>query len=275
MKEIPHSSPVRAQVLRRRCAILTIALGFVLFGSQSSLGASVAVIGDVVGAEAWCDLLTSNDHECVNLSGAGPVSLEPYDVVINLGWADPDGLLADHMRMAKGVITWGNAPDLLGIDTDSTVQDWIGANAYGTTVGPHLIIMEEDPILGRLEFGLHLWHCLNGPPCSAILDTSGHPDAKVIGEYLPRPVEPIDSEFAILRNTWMGGQSVYFTNGIAPGVDQVIEGIIVRAVGLLSVSSPTVSSSIPTVSAWGLAVMALLVLTAGTLVMAARRRPAH
>ena len=103
MKEILPSSPVRAQVLRRRCAILTITLGFLLLSTQPSFGASVAVIGDVVGAEAWCDLLMSNDHECVNLTGAGLVSLEPYDVVINLGWADPDGLLADHVRIGKGV----------------------------------------------------------------------------------------------------------------------------------------------------------------------------
>ena len=270
MTEIPHSGPVHARVLRRRCATLTIALGFVFLGSQSSLGASVAVIGNVVGAEVWCNLLTSNGYECVNLTGIGPVSLDPCDVVINLGWSDPDGLLADHMRlgMGKGVITWGDAPDLLGIDTDSTVQDWIGGNAYSTTIGPHLIIMEEDPIPGGLEFGYHLWHCEDGPPCSAILDISGHPDAEVIGEYLPRPAEPVDYEFAILRNAWMGGQSIFFTEGIVPGDDQVLNDVIVRAVGALT-------RRVPAVSTWGLAVMALLVLTAGTLVMAAQRRPAH
>ena len=227
--------------------------------SHPALGETrVAVIGDATH-QVWCTLLQENGYGCSSLPGTGPDGpLDNYDVVIHVGtWPDPEGILADFMRAGKGVITWSTVPDILGIRTDPTVQAWIGANTWAQASG-QLVTATRDPILGTLPVGTVVADCFFSL-CTILQDTSGHPGAKPLATF----GWPGSGGIGILRNTWEGGQSVYLTEYIDPGYPPD-EEIILNAVRVLS-------QPIPTVSEWGLVVMTLLVLAAGSVVLRRRR----
>jgi len=244
-------------------ALTPLVRGILVLGvlvSHPALGQTrVAVIGDTGGALSWCTLLEQNGYECSNLPGSGPDGpLDAYDVVIHTGtWADPEGMLADFMRAGKGVITWSNVPDFLGINTNPTVQAWIGANTWAEASG-QLVTATRDPILGTLPVGTVVADCVFSL-CTILQDTSGHPGAKALATF----GWPGSDGIGILRNTWEGGQSVYLTEYIDPGYPQD-DQIILNAVRVLT-------QSIPTVSEWGLVMMTLLVLAAGSVVLRRRR----
>ncbi|MGD2111519.1 MAG: hypothetical protein PVI86_19250 [Phycisphaerae bacterium] len=165
------------------------------------------------------------------------------------------------MRSGKGVITWASVPFELGIDSDPTVQAWIGANRY-TGGSSQIVTTAVDPVLGDLPIGTVLSDCA-ASVCPALADTSGHPHAKVLAE-----LDAIDGgpdAFAILRNYWQGGQSVYLTEYINPGSPQD-DQIILNAVRELS------RGPVPAVSHWGLAALGLLTLAAGSVLIRGRNR---
>jgi len=191
----------------------------------------------IIGGESWCTLLEENGYECSNLPSTGPDGpLDTYDVLINVSrdWSDPEGMLAEFMRAGKGVITWSDVPRVLGINSDPTVQAWIGANAWVQTSGA-LLSTARDPILGTLPVGTVVLDC-GFSVCPALRDTSGHPGAKALAAF-GGPESPF---IGILRNTWEGGQSVYFTDYISPGYP-LDDEIILNAVRVLSQTIPAVS----------------------------------
>ncbi len=246
------------------CGSVCVLLVLVVCTAKAPAAGSVAVIGAGGGHAYLCAALGDLGVECTVFPNAGPSeSLDTFDVVIILSqvWTDPDGTLTDVMRAGHGIILWGSAPTTLGIHNDPTVRAWIGANSWGVTSGP-LHTEAFDPILGLRPPGTQLSDCGLGL-CAAMADTAGHPDAKVLASF--------GGAIGILRNRWEGGQSVYFTDlitGIPPGPE-----LFVNAVRELRPPPP-----IPAVSQWGLAVMTLLVVAAGTVVMRRResvRRLAH
>lgn len=205
-------------------------------------------------AEQWCDLLETAGHTCTTFPLTGPdTSLAGFDVIIDLSdeWADPQGLLAEHVRSGKGVIVWGTAPHALGLDSNATVQAWIGANAVasGSTA---LRTVATDPLFGSAPVGTLVVNC-GDSICAALDDTIGHTNAKALAVF------DLFGTIGVLRNEWQSGQSVFLTDEITPR-SPLHQDIILRAVNL-------VGPPIPTVSHWGLAVMTLLLLSAGSVVL--------
>jgi len=225
-------------------------------------GRNVAVIdGDWLipgpGAD-WCALLQSHGHQCSLLPKEGPAGpLDPFDVVIDLShdWSDSAAMLPDFMRAGKTVVTVFGAPLFLGIDSDPTVQAWIGANGF-TSPSDRLLTTDVDPILGNISVGTQVGNCADGP-CSGLTDTSGHASAKVLARFNV-PGSPI----GIMRNLWEGGVSVYLANVIYPG-SPLADQIILNAV---EARTP----SIPALSVWCLILLALALGVAGALII--RRR---
>ncbi len=200
---------------------------------------------------AWCQFLINNGHACTVYPKEGPTDpLDPFDVVIDMSfqWADPTGTLADFMRSGKTVITAKDAPAGLGIQSNSVVQDWIGANAYESGE-LDLVTVAHDPILGNIPVGTFLTDCGAGA-CLSLRDTTGHPGAKVLATFA-------DNSLGIMRNVWEGGVSVFITDNISPGGNGQIILNAVRAREL----------TIPTVSDCGLLIMALTVAIGGTIVV--------
>jgi hypothetical protein len=146
------------------------------------------------------------------------------------------------------------------VDSDPRVQAWIGANRY-TGGDLQIVTTATDQVLGDLPVGTVLGDCAFSV-CPALADTSGHSHAKVLAEL--SPVDGGPEAIAILRNYWESGQSVYLTEYIWPNND-LDRAIILNAVRELS------RGPIPTVSHWGLAVLALLLLSAASVVI--QRRP--
>ena len=166
-------------------------------------------------------------------------------------------MLADFMRAGKTVITSGGAPYALGVDTDSTVQAWIGANGYINPSG-RLITTALDPILGKTPVGTTVANCADGP-CAGLTDASGHPFAKVLARFTDWPYNP---PIGIMRNFWEGGVSVYLTNVISPVWTPSTTWIILNAV--------EARNTIPTLNAWGLLFLAVGIGIAGVVLI--RRR---
>ena len=83
--------------------------------------------------------------------------MDEFDIVIDgsRDWTDPDGVLADFMRSGKRVILIGSVPELLGVDTDPTVQAWIGAN-MSVADGRGVVTVAEDPMLPGMPVGMKL-----------------------------------------------------------------------------------------------------------------------
>ena len=208
--------------------------------------------------QIWCDFLQAEGFDCTLFpEDSPPTSLDGFRVVIDLSneWADPEGLLADHLRKGWGVITWGDAPAALGpLWSNPTVSAWVGANYSSYGFGP-LITTESDAVLGSTPVGTVIGFC-GDEGCDALLDTSGHPNAKILARY-EEPEAPI----GVLRNTWNGGQSVYFSREIMPlDISPMDRDIVRRAVTALS------QPIVPAVSDWGLVCLGLLLLTAGSVV---------
>jgi hypothetical protein len=235
-------------------------------GAALASGKNVAVIdsGAVfpgTEAQAWCQLLIDHGHTCTPFPKQGPTGpLAPFDAVIDLSydWADPTGTLADFMRAGKTVIIQGGAPNKLGVDTDATVQAWIGANGY-ISPSNRLITTALDPILGNTPVGTTVASCADGP-CAALTDASGHPFAKVLARFTDWPNNP---PIGIMRNFWEGGVSVYLTNVISPVWTPSTNWIILNAV--------EARNTIPTLHGWGLLALALGIGAAGTIVLRGRR----
>jgi len=226
-------------------------------------GKNVAVIDNGDGAgPAWCQFLTEHGHTCTGFPKEGPTApLDPFDVVIDLShdWSDPTGTLADCMRAGKTIITWDSAPAALGIDTNATVQAWIGANGFISPVD-RLFTTALDPILGNTPVGTQIANCADGP-CSGLTDASGHPFAKVLARFTDYPFPP--PPIGIMRNYWEGGVSVYLTYVISPVWDPSTSWIILNAVEARNI--------IPTVSTWGLLALVLGLGVSGTIVLRRRR----
>ena len=231
-------------------------------GQVAWAGGTVAIINEggptpFLG-EIWCTFLEDNGYVCTVFPTTGPDGpLAEFDVVIDMSdeWTDPTGMLADHMRAHKGVIVWGWAPSALGIDADPTVQAWIGANG-SSSGGDFLLTTAVDPILGDLPLGSYLEDCADSF-CRGVSDTAGHPNAKILARW-DRGVGPI----GLMRNTWEGGQSVYFTDPFGPPA-ALHEEILLNAMRELT-------NPVPAVSEWGMLILALLVVTCGSIVLPRR-----
>lgn len=224
----------------------------------------VAVIdatpGGGVSGVSWCNPLTGSGYDCTLFPHTGPTTpLAAFQVVIDLSetWTDPTSSLADFMRARKGVILWHGAPGALGIETDPIVQAWVGAK-YLTLGNGVLLTTASDPILGSTPPGTIIGGCGDGP-CAGLGGESEFPNAKVLARW-----EFGTSSVGILRNTWEGGQSVYFPLNFGPS-DPFEAEILLRTVGILS-------RPIPTMSAWGVTITALVLLIAGSVLIRRRHR---
>ncbi len=221
----------------------------------------IAVIGRAEFAQPWCELLGENGYDCVVLPNTGPTgTIQAYQVIVDVStaWSDSDGQLADHVRAGRSVITWGSTPETLGIDTDPVVQAWIGANSLDWA-GDTLLTTTTDPILGDLPVGTLLEDCADSF-CPGLADFSGHPNVKVLAR-LAYGLGPA----GILRNTWQGGQSAYFTEPISVG-NPVHQQIILNTVREL------LRPTIPAASHWGVIILGLLFLSGGSVLIVRRRR---
>jgi hypothetical protein len=232
----------------------------IVSGETAFAGKNVAVV-DNFGAEgeSWCDFLMDNGHTCTLFPKEGPTApLDPFDVVIDMSgdWTDPAGSLADFLRAGKTVITVDVAPGTLGVQSNPTVQAWIGANAI--EVGElDLITVTSDPILGETPPGTFVTDCGAGV-CLALLDTSGHPNAKVLAAFA-------DDAIGIMRNVWEGGASVFFTDNINPGgAGDIHNEMILNAVRARELT-------VPTLGQWGLLVLALALAAGGSAIVIDRK----
>jgi hypothetical protein len=242
-----------------------LAAGFGLCFGPIVFAANVAVIDEEDGAPVtvglqWCELLQNNGFSCTRFPSTGPTgSLETFDVVVDLSptWTDPGGTLAQRLQAGKGVITWGWAPGALGISTNPTVRAWIGANS-STNNCDHLLTLERDPIFGSLPPGTSIGNCGDGP-CPSLLDTSGHPDTRILASY------PCGGGIGVLRNTWEGGQSVYLQVYITPGDGPHDDEIILSTVRALG-------KAIPATSIGSLIIMTVAIVAAGIIVRSRRAK---
>lgn len=186
-------------------------------------------------AQEWCDFLASHGHNCTLFPEAGPSEpLDSFDVAIDLShtWSDSAETLADFLRAGKTVITVHDAPFALGIESNPTVQAWIGARDYLNGANA-MYTVTTDPILGSIPPGTFVSDC-SAAFCGALREIA--PGAKVLGAY----TEFSDPEPAgILRNIWNGGVSVFLTNFISPGIP-LHEEIILNAVNARDLTIPAV-----------------------------------
>ena len=210
----------------------------------------------VTVGQLWCAFLQNNGYDCTLYPKTGPTEpLNQFDVVVDMSeeWTDPDGILAQHLQKGRGVITWGRAPGALGL----SINPWIGANDTVNSCD-ELVTLVRDPILGSIPPGTVVAFCGDGP-CWNLLDTNGHPDAKVLARF----PSYCSGGIGILRNTWEGGQSVYLFEQINP--TWVLGEEIVLS------TMRTLSRPIPATSLWTLLTMAGALLAAGVTIAARRR----
>jgi hypothetical protein len=230
-------------------------------GAPARAGCKVAVIDGpdtitpVMVGQLWCEFLNENGHECTLFPITGPTaSLDPFQVIFNLSnqWTDPAGSLAGHLRAGKTVITWGFAPDALGIDTNPEVQAWIGATGVGFNSGK-LMTVAIDPIFGTMPPGSEILDCALAL-CTALLGTESFPNSKVLAR-----LEGGNGWPGIHRNSWEDGRSFYFWDWFGPG-SQLHEEIMLRT--LEESCRP-----IPAVSTWGVLVFLLVIAIGGSLIV--------
>lgn len=241
--------------------VVLMAVGWMTWSAgDARAGTTVAVIDAYEEAPGWadffCAFLEQNDHPCTTFPTSGPTGpLGGFDVVIDMSesWTDPAGELADLLIAGKTVITWGDAPLALGINSNPTVQAWIGANQHSGG-DEDLITTASDPLLGDIPPGTKIYDASTSFQ-SGVRDSSGHPQAQVLAVWvhMPQP-KPI----GVMRNFWGNGASVYLSDAISPGGD----GIVLNAV--------RIQQLIPTTSDWGLLTLVLGLAIAGTLIL--RRR---
>jgi hypothetical protein len=217
----------------------------------------VAIIDDAVDPPGtfWCSFLNDNGYECTLFPASGPTQpLGSFAVVIDMSgqWADPQHSLAAFMQTGKGVITWGTAPFALGINNDSIVQEWIGANLASSGTDLY-VTTATDSILGDRPPGTVLGG-VGEAGAEALDGTAGHPDAKILARFTSGI-----GQIALLRNRWEGGRSVYFSSAFSPG-SSIHADIILRAMTELSVQ-------IPATSTWGCFIFALSALTTGSIIV--------
>lgn len=211
-------------------------------------------------AAGWCAFLQQHGHPCTTFPTSGPTGpLNVFDVVIDMSelWTDPAGELADLMVVGKTVITWGEAPRALGINANPTVQAWIGANEYsgGTE---DIITTATDPLLGDIPPGTKIAD-VNTSLGWGLRYSSGHPHARVLAIWShPTYVNP--KAIGLLRNFWGNGASVYLSDSIYG-----------NTLGQILLNAVRIQQLIPTTSTWGLLVMALATVTAGTVIIRRRR----
>lgn len=241
---------------------LSVVFGCLSFGSASAFGGqSVAIIDAGSGAGPyWCFFLEGHGHPCTLFPPEGPTGpLDPFDVIIDMSplWADPGGLLADVLQAGKTVITYGEAPLALGINSNPTVQAWIGANQYSGG-DEDLVTTVTDAILGNISPGTTIADCSTSF-CTALRDSSGHVGAAVLAVFVH---VPFPKPIGIMRNFWGNGVSVYLSNAITPGSDGPDDEIILNSV--------RIQQLIPTTSAWGLLILVLGVAITGTLILRQR-----
>ena len=242
-----------------RCAVTLV----LLFRVAGSPAAEIAVVGESNFTQSLCALLAGAGHGCITLPITDPMpSFNSYDIIVTTGgWSDPDKALPDHLRAGRGVITWGDAPRDIGIDSDQLVQAWIGAQSF-TWGGNALLTALQDPILGDLPVGTMLENCFDATDCTSLAGVSGHPGAKLLAYY--GWIE--NGNAGILRNEWQAGRSVYFTSYVGL-TNPIHQQIILAAVDELT---PPYPSTIPAASTWGLVALALL-LASGASVLLRRR----
>ena len=229
-------------------------------------GPLIAVIDDRSAGDGglgdfFCDLVESDGYVCTLFPSSGPDgSIDGFDLVIDLSniWTDADGLLADHMRAGKSVLVWGAAAFALGINDNVVVQGFIGAD-MASGGSNKLITTATDPILGVRPVGTVIEDCQNAV-CSAVEGTDAHPGVKVLARF-----EGGGAGIGLMRNTWEGGLSVYMSSAIIPTIGND-DALILGAVRALA------PKPIPAVSDWGLVITALLVATAGSILLRTRNR---
>jgi len=242
------------------------ALAMVVMAATPVGASNVAVIGagsfSPSSGQNWCDLLVAHGHECTLFPPSGPsVPLTDFDVVVDLSsdWTDPGGSLKSYVAGGGGVVLWAVAPVQLGVATDPTVQEWIGANNF-QGCGNGVIVAEAAPILPGRTIGTTLTVC-SDTPCIGLADTSGHPNARVVARC------DFEESILILRNTWQRGRSVFLMNGISPAPHGFPDdGIILNAVRFADGDL-----DIPAVSTWGLVALTLLLAAAGSILLRRRR----
>lgn len=246
-------------IIRSRVPTIVFAVGLTLAylptGANGAIKVAVIDGGEpeppTLG-EIWCSFLNDNGYECTLFPRSGPTSsLDSFAVVIDMSyeWTDSGHLLAQVMQSGRGVITWGNAPDVLGLENDPVVQAWIGAS--DATFGSDLIeTVTEDSILEGVPPGTTIGN--SGKFGSRALNNIvGHDNAKVLARHGGG-----SSSIALLRNQWIG-QSLYITDGLL--LDDVVGQILLRAVNEFSVRT------VPSSSTWGMVVLFLGLLCIGSL----------
>ncbi len=246
----------------KKLSTLTLGLSLICSNVAWAGGKNVAVIDreatdPLTDGQRLCQLLVANGHSCTLFPKTGPTApLDPFDVAVDLSavWSDPGGTLADFMRAGKTVIIYHDAALALGIESNTTVQAWIGATEYINGAN-FLYSVASDPILGDLPPGTWLGDCSAGS-CGALRGVS--PSAKVLATYTdfddPEPG-------GILRNVWEGGVSVFLTQYIDNNEDEIMLNAV-RAREL----------TIPTLSETGLCFLAAITVLAGACILARRNR---
>jgi hypothetical protein len=122
-----------------------------------------------------------------------------------------------------------------------------------------LLTTDVDPILGDLAPGTALKDCQDSL-CWAVADTTGHPNAKALARW-ESGVGPI----GLMRNTWEGGESFYFSESF--DMSYTLDGeVLLNTMEILT-------RPVPMVSRWSLVILALFVVSAGSLVIRQRTAP--
>lgn len=236
-------------------------LGFLTASVHAATKVAVIDAGVDPPGQFWCSFLIDNGFECTLFPATGPTtSLDEFAVVIDMSdeWADSGHLLAQVMQSGRGVITWGSAPDVLGLESDPLVRAWIGAN--DATFGSDMIkTVTADSMLVGISPGTIIGN--SGKFGSRALNNIvGHDQAKVLARHGGGT-----SSIALLRNRWTG-QSVYISDGLI--LDEVVGQILLRAVNELSVRT------VPASSTWGLMILGLIITITGS-ILVGRRRQRH
>lgn len=249
--------------------ILRTVFGCFLFNCPIALSAEasckVAVIdgghsSPINRGESWCNFLNENGYDCTLFPISGPTAnLDPFQIILDCSqeWPDSSGLLADQLRAGKTVITWGEAPQALGIQTNTNVQAWIGASTMAVGSGK-LFTVALDPIFGPMAPGGEVDDCA-AAVCTGLQGSESYSNAIVLAlwNFGSGPA-------GIIRNSWEGGQSFYLPSSFAtatPGHSEIMLRIM-----------QIYCRPIPALSIWGVVLLGLLMIIIGTLILRRRMR---